>query len=373
MPRRESAGANTLANLAEEAGGLELPVLGRMGLGHIPRLLPAGRMIEGVPPCDAPNACFGAMREVSVGKDTTTGHWEMAGLRLATGFHVFPPGPPAFPVSLIADLEEKTGRKCIGNKAASGTAIIQELGPRQMRDKCWIVYTSADSVLQIAAHEEIIPLPELYRACEIARGLCDRYMVGRVIARPYVGLPGGFTRTPNRRDFSYPLPGPTILDSIVRSGIQCTAIGKIDDIFNHRGFTQTLHSEANAIAESDLLSLLGQGASGFIFANLIDFDMLYGHRRDAAGYAAALKRADAFLGEMLPFLHTDDLLIITADHGNDPTFTGTDHTREYVPLLVYGRGRGGVNLGIRNGFYDVAQTVASYFGLKPMPLGLSFL
>jgi len=297
----------------------------------------------------------------------------MAGLRMARGFHVFPAGPPSFPESLIAELESRTGRKCIGNRAASGTAIIQELGPQQIREKCWIVYTSADSVVQIAAHEDVIPLRELYSACVIAREICDKLMVGRVIARPYTGQPGDFVRTTNRRDFSYPLPGPTVLDAIVRNGIPSIAIGKIDDIFDRHGFTLTLHSETSADAQADLLRLAGRRVSGFLFANLIDFDMQYGHRRDAAGYADALRRTDAFLWELIPLLDPDDILIITADHGNDPTFRGTDHTREYVPLLVYGRGRQSENLGIRHGFYDVAQSIATFFGTGPMPLGVSFL
>jgi len=367
------AGANTLAHLAEAVNGIHLPTLHRLGLGNIPALMPAGSPIRGVPPAEPPLAGYGAMREVSKGKDTTTGHWEIAGLELARGFHLFPKGPPSFPPKLVAAFEHKTGRRLIGNQAASGTTIIQELGERQMREGAWIVYTSADSVFQIAAHEEIIPLRELYRACETARALCDPYQVGRVIARPFVGRPGAFQRTENRRDYSYPLPEPTVLDHLTAAGVPVTGVGKIEDIFAHRGLTQSFHTNTTSASQQQVLKLARCQTDGLVFANFIDFDMLYGHRRDAHGYAAALEQTDRFLGDLLALLRSTDWLIITADHGNDPTFHGTDHTREYVPLLAYQPGRPGRSLGIRHGFYDVAQSLATIFCLPPMPHGEAFV
>jgi len=366
-------GASTLAHLAAAAGGIAVPTLQKLGLGCIPPLLPSGLPIAGVPAADAPRASYGAMREVSRGKDTTTGHWELAGLHLPDGFALFPPGPPSFPGDLLDAFQERTGRAVIGNRAASGTAIIAELGEQQLREGCWIVYTSADSVFQIAAHEETIPLPELYRACEIARELCDPLRVGRVIARPYVGAPGRFRRTENRRDYSLPPPEPTLLDRLHDSGVRVTTVGKLDDVFAHRGIDESRHVENNPAAQAAVLSLLRERTPGLVFANLIDFDMLYGHRRDARGYAAALEDADRFLGDALPLLGAGDVLIVTADHGNDPTFRGTDHTREFVPLLVYRTTHTGRPLGIREGFFDVAQSLAGFFGLPPLPRGRGFL
>ncbi|MBM4143791.1 MAG: phosphopentomutase [Lentisphaerae bacterium] len=393
-------GANTLAHCAEAAGGLNLPVMQAMGLGNIPALLPRGPPIRGVPAADNPTASFGAMQEVSKGKDTTTGHWEMAGLALEKGFHLFPKGPPSFPDDLIASFEQETGRRLIGNKAASGTAIIAELGAEHMRTGALIAYTSADSVFQVAAHEEVVPLPALYAACETARRLCDKYPVGRVIARPFVGAPGAFTRTNNRRDFSYPPPEPTILDRLSAAGVPVVTVGKLDDVFAHRGMTESVHAETSSAAAQATLDAAARLERGFVFTNLIDFDMLYGHRRDAAGYANALAEADAFLGRLLKLLRADDLLLVTADHGNDPTFKGTDHTREFVPLLAYrpsvnagrpatfsGRGQtqtgaridpararrsratSEADLGIRHGFYDVAQTLAAFFGIASLSRG----
>lgn len=371
-PEYGDAGANTLVHLAEAVGGLNLPTLERLGLGNIPSAIPGGLPIRGVRAA-APEADWGAMQEVSRGKDTTTGHWEIAGLEMKEGFSVFPKGPPSFPAELIGEFERRTGRKVIGNLAHSGTEIIRELGPHHMAEGSWIVYTSADSVFQIAAHEEVIPLQELYRGCEIVRELCNPYRVGRIIARPFVGRPGEFRRTENRRDFSYPLPEPTVLDRAAGRGIEVVGVGKIDDVFGRRGLTQSFHVENNADACKAVLDLAGREGDMLVFANLIDFDMLYGHRRDARGYARALAEADRFLGELLPRLGGGDLLLVTADHGNDPTFRGTDHTREYVPLLAYRPGRMGRSVGIRRGFYDIAQSLASFFGLAPMPRGASFL
>lgn len=367
------AGASSIAHTAEAVGGLHLPVLQSMGLGNVPALLSDGIPIRGVPATETPRAGYGAMRERSRGKDTTTGHWEMAGIVLEKPFHTFPPGPPSFPEELLAEFTRKTGRAAIGNKAFSGTAIIDELGEEHMRTGAWIVYTSADSVFQIAAHEEVIPLAELYRACEIARELCDPYMVGRVIARPFVGAPGAFHRTGNRRDFSYPPIAPTILDRLQEAMIPVIGVGKIEDIFAGHGVQQSLHTTNNAETQEAVLTLARERRHGLVFANLIDFDMLWGHRRDASGYARALEDADRFIGELSALLAPNDLVILTADHGNDPTFRGTDHTREHVPLIAYRPQAAGRSLGVRDGFSDVAQSLASYFGIDPMPHGLSFL
>lgn len=369
------AGANTLAHCASAAGGLDMPMLQSLGLGNIPPVLPQGLPIRGVPAATAPLASFGAMQEQSKGKDTTTGHWEMAGLLLDKGFQQFPEGPPSFPAPLISAFAERTGRGVLANRAASGTKIIEELGHEQMQTGQWIVYTSADSVFQVAAHEDVISLEELYSACRVARELCNPYRIGRVIARPYTGSPGNFTRTDNRRDFSYPLPEPTILDKLQHAGVRVTTAGKLDDVFAGKGITHALHSETNADAVRDVLEQAREEDKrpGLVFANLIDFDMRYGHRRDAYGYAKALEKADAFLGSLVKLLLPYDLLIVTADHGNDPTFKGTDHTREYVPLLVYRPGRPGRCLEIRQGFFDVAQTLADFFGAPAMPRGRSCL
>lgn len=368
-------GANTLGHIGDAVGCLELPVMQSLGLGNIPGLL-GNDLIKGVAPADQPLASFGAMQEVSTGKDTTTGHWEIAGLHLKKGLHLFPSGPPAFPESLVRSFEEQTGRKLIGNKAASGTRIIEELGAEHMETGAWIAYTSADSVFQIAAHEKVIPLDELYQGCKIARELCNPYAVGRVIARPFVGSPGQFTRTDNRRDFSYPLPEPSILSILNKAGYDVVSVGKLDDIFPNSGITESFHVENNPDAQQAVLSLVSRKQTDkgtFVFANLIDFDMRFGHRRDPDGYAKALEQADKFIEELIARLDSDDLLIITADHGNDPTFKGTDHTREYVPLLVYIPGNSGSSLGIRCGFFDIAQSLASWFNVENLPRGKSFL
>lgn len=366
-------GAATLPHIAEAVGGLKLPTLEALGLGNILPMTGQKLDIRGVNPVAKPLASFGAMQELSQGKDTITGHWEIGGLLLKPGFHLFPPGPPSFPKELLAEFERRSGRRAIGDKSASGVGIIDELGERSMRENCWIVYTSADSVFQIAANIDVVPLAELYRACEIARELCDPHRVGRVIARPFRGKPGSFKRTEDRRDYAFKPSEPTILERLHGAGIPVHAVGKIEDIFAHRGITQSDHT-GNNMASQKTVERFARGLKrGFIFANYIDFDMLYGHRRDPKGYAECLVQTDAWLKGFLPSLSPDDVLIITADHGNDPTYRGTDHTREIVPLLVYRPGRPGISLGLRHGYFDVAQSIASFFGIAPLPRGKSFI
>jgi phosphopentomutase len=366
-------GAATLPHLAAAAGGLGAPTLAALGLGNIPPLLSPLRPIAGVPPAAAPRASFGALRPRSEGKDTITGHWELGGLVMRPGFALVPPGPPSFAPELIAEFEKQTGRKTLANHAASGTAIIEELGAQALREGALIVYTSADSVFQIAAHVDAVPLPELYRACEIARELCNPLRIGRVIARPFRGAPGAFERTADRRDYAFLPSEPTILERLHGAGVPVFAVGKIEDIFAHRGITVSDHTGHNEASQTAVDRFTREHDEGLIFANFIDFDMLYGHRRDAAGYAACLAQTDRWLAGYLPRLGADDLLILTADHGNDPTFRGTDHTREMAPLLAYRPGRPGRSLGVRDGFYDVAQTLAAFFGLPAVPRGVSFL
>jgi len=367
------AGSATLPHIAGAAGGLALPVLQSLGLGNIPPLLPNGLPIEGCPAVARPLASYGAMQEVSEGKDTITGHWEICGLEIVPGFHDFPKHYPSFPRELTDAFEKETGRPVIGNKAASGVAIIEELGEEHLRTGAWIAYTSADSVLQLAAHNDVIPLDELYRGCEIARRLCDPLKVGRVIARPFKGEPGAFERTEDRRDYAYAPEEPLINERLFKAGIPVYAVGKIEDIVAHRGITESIHSGSTAESQKVVEQFLRKEGDGFIFANFIDFDMLYGHRRDPAGYAAALRQTDAWLGRFLPTLAEDDILILTADHGNDPTYKGTDHTREFVPLLVYRPNQQGACLGIRHGFHDIAQSLSTLFNLPPIPRGKTFL
>lgn len=357
-------GADTLGNLSRAVGGLSLPTLQALGLGNTCEVL-------GVPPAARPHAAFGRLRERSAGKDTTTGHWELAGLQTDQAFPTFPDG---FPAAMIDAFCAATGRGCLGNRTASGTTILDELGPEQLRTGAWIVYTSADSVFQIAAHEGKIPLDELYRACEIARRLCDEYHIGRVIARPYVGEPGSFKRTYNRRDYSLPPPQGTVLDRIAAAGLPVIGVGKIHDIFAGQGVTENVHSEGNDDGLELTLAALGRCPRGMIFTNLVDFDMLYGHRRDPKGYAGALARLDAFLPRLMAALGPRDLVLLTADHGNDPTFPGSDHTREEVPLLAFGREAAPrPALGVRDGFFDVAATLCEAFALPAWPRGQGFL
>ena len=367
------AGAATLQHTAEKAGGLELPTLQRLGLGSIPDLLPAPLPIAKCPAAESPLASYGAMQEMSDGKDTITGHWEICGLHIHPAFHNFPKTRPSFPEELTDAFEKETGRPVIGNKASGGIAILDELGEEHLRTGAWIAYTSADSVFQIAAHNDVIPLDELYRGCKIARRLCDPLNVGRVIARPFTGRPGAFERTPGRRDYAYTPAEPLITERLHAAGIPVYAAGKIEDIVAHRGITESVHSGSTAASQKVVKQFMGKEGDGFIFANFIDFDMLYGHRRDPTGYAAALRQTDEWLASFIPSLGREDVLILTADHGNDPTFKGTDHTREFVPLLVYRPNQPGKSLGIRKGFYDIAQSLASLFNLDPIPRGKSFI
>ncbi len=367
------AGASTLPHLSAAAGGLNAPTFQKLGLGNIPGLLPQKETIVGVPPAANPLASYGAMREMSDGKDTITGHWEIAGLEVSPGFHNFPP-TNSFPPDLIAAFEKETGRKLIGNKAASGTEILKELGEEQMRAGSLICYTSADSVFQIAAHESVVPVPELYRYCEIARRLCDPLRVGRIIARPFVGTcAADFKRTENRKDFAFLPAEKTILERLTDAGIPVYAVGKIEDIYCHRGITESIHTGNNVDSEALVSRWTKEKENGLIIANFIDYDMLWGHRRNPDGYARCIEETDRWLASYLPLLTQDDILIITADHGNDPTFKGSDHTREYVPLLVFRPGRPGACLGIRKGFYDIAQSLAKFFSLPAMPRGASFI
>ena len=356
-------GADTLAHTAAAVGALNLPNLEALGLGNI-------SAIPGVPATPSPRAAYGRMQERSNGKDTTTGHWEIAGLITREPFQVFDHG---FPKELIDAFARETGRAVIGNKAASGTVIIEELGPEQLRTGAWIVYTSADSVFQIAAHEEKIPLSELYAACKVARRLCDPLRIARIIARPFVGEPKSFKRTYNRHDFGMPPPAPTLLDLLHDAKLPVVGVGKISDIFSGRGLTESIHSEGNADGLEKTAERFARLDGGLLFVNLIDFDMVYGHRRNPRGFADALGEFDAFLPRLLPLVGSNDLLLLTADHGNDPTYPGTDHTREQVPLLAYGPAHAaGKNLGLRDCFADVAATTAEVLGLAPLASGKSF-
>lgn len=358
-------GCNTLANTARAVGGLNLPNLAQLGLGNIEN-------IAGVKPVISPQGAYGKMNEQSPGKDTTTGHWELAGIILDRSFPVFPDG---FPPTFMQQYENRIGRQTLGNKAASGTAIIEELGKEHMATGKPIVYTSADSVFQLAAHEEVIPLPELYRLCEIAREmLTGELAVGRVIARPFVGQPGNFIRTANRQDYSLLPVQPTILDMLVAEGYVVQGVGKIKDIFAGQGITASVRTADNMDGVDKTLTLLQDRDKkpGLIFTNLVEFDQNYGHRNDCRGYAKALEQFDRRLPEILTNISDDDLLIITADHGCDPTTPGTDHSREYVPLLVWSpQIQQGVNLGTRDSFSDVAATIADIFNL-PLEVGSSF-
>jgi phosphopentomutase len=346
-------GSDTIGNTSRAVGGLRLPVLGAMGLGHLTE-------VQGVPPTGRPTAFYGKLRERSPGKDTITGHWEMMGVALSEPFRTFPRG---FPPELVeAFLRESGAPGVLGNEVASGTEIVARLGPEHQRTGWPIVYTSADSVFQIAAHEETVPLERLYRWCQAARRLLDPWRVARVIARPFVGPPGAYARTYHRRDFGIAIPGETVLERLAGRGLPVVGVGKIPDIFGHRGITEEVHTEGNADGLAKTEAILGRVDRGLVFVNLVDFDMLYGHRNDARGYAAALEALDAYLPRLLARLGPDDLCLLTADHGCDPTTTSTDHSREHVPLLIHVPGRGGGPLAVGDSFADVGATVAEWLG-----------
>jgi phosphopentomutase len=355
-------GSNTLGNIAA-AVDLHLPNMARLGLGNI---IP----LKGIAPAGAPAAAYGKMASRTAGKDTTSGHWELAGLILERPFPLYPHG---FPPEIIEPFEKAIGRKVLGNKPASGTVIIEELGVEHMRTGYPIVYTSADSVFQIAAHEDVIPVQELYRYCKIARQLLTgEHAVGRVIARPFVGEPGHFIRTDRRQDFSLEPPRPTLLDAVISAGLQVMAVGKIKDIFAGRGISRWIHTHDNMDGVDQTCNFMREGGRGLIFTNLVDFDMRYGHRNDVAGYAAALEAFDRRLPELLEALNENDVLVLTADHGCDPTTPSTDHSREYVPLLVCGRQIRPVNIGVRPTFADLGATVADLLDVPYNLAGESF-
>ncbi|RKQ18002.1 phosphopentomutase [Ureibacillus endophyticus] len=359
-------GSDTLGHIAEKMNGLTMPNMESLGLSNI-------RELKGIAKAEQPKAFYGMMQEASVGKDTMTGHWEIMGLNIDKPFKVYPEG---FPQELIQQLEEKIGRKVIGNKPASGTAIIDELGKEHMETGAIIVYTSADPVLQIAAHEEIVPLDELYKICEIARELTldPEFLVGRVIARPFIGTPGNFTRTSNRHDYALKPFGRTTMNELKDAGLDVIAIGKISDIFNGEGVTDAVRTKNNDDGMDKFAEVVKRDFHGISFLNLVDFDANFGHRRDPIGYGEALEEFDRRLPEVLTALNEDDLLIITADHGNDPTFPGTDHTREFVPLIVYSpRFEQGTELPLRKTFADIAATIAENFNVAAPQFGTSFL
>ena len=357
-------GSNTLGNIARRVT-LHVPALRGLGFGRLVDL-PGGPEEREI------GAAWGKMAERAPGKDSVTGHWELMGLVIDRAFPVFPDG---FPLAVIREFERRIGRKSLGNYAASGTAIIEELGPEHMQTGAPIVYTSADSVFQIAAHEETIPVEELYRECRVAYELVvDGLGVGRVIARPFVGAPGRFQRTPNRRDFALPPIGETVLDRASAAGYPVIGIGKIEDLFAGRGITRAVHTKSDDEGMDEVERAMDEVEHGIIVANLVDFDAMYGHRNDVRGYAANLERIDARISEVVARLGARDLLVLTADHGNDPTTPSTDHSREYVPLIVAGPGvRGGTDLGVRSTFADLGQTLADIFSLPALPHGTSFL
>ena len=359
-------GAHTLGHISEAMNGLNLPQLESFGLSNIEK-------IQGVEKVSAPKAHITKMQEASLGKDTMTGHWELMGLNVTKPFKVFPNG---FPQELINELELQTGRKVIGNTVASGTEIIKELGKEHLDSGAIIVYTSADSVLQIAAHEKIVPLKELYEICEIARKLTlkDKWKVGRVIARPFTGEVGSFVRTSNRHDYALKPFDNTVLNYLKNQHFDVISLGKINDIFDGEGITESYRTISNDDGMAKLKTMLTKDFIGLCFLNLVDFDALYGHRRDPLGYGKALETFDKQLTEIIPLLNNDDLLLITADHGNDPTFKGTDHTREFVPLFAYhNQIKEGSKMEVRNTFADVGATISENFNVTSPDYGTSFL
>ena len=358
-------GVNTLGHIVKEFSDIKIPNMIKLGLGNIDG-------IDYINNIDSPIGSFGRCNEVSQGKDTTTGHWEMTGLLVDTPFKTFENG---FPKEIIDEFERRTGRKVVANKPASGTAILDEFGEHQMKTGDVIVYTSADSVFQIAAHEDIIPLEELYEMCKTAREIMiGEYAVARVIARPYVGSCNGqFERTSNRRDYSLNPFDKTVLDNIKEKGLDVIGVGKIEDIFNGQGITEAIHTKDNMDGVDQTINYIKKENKGLIFTNLVDFDSKYGHRRNIKGYKEALEEFDARIPEIIEAMNDKDILIINADHGNDPAYKGTDHTREYIPLLVYGKDiKEGINLGTRNTFADIGATVADILNVSKTKNGTSF-
>ena len=356
-------GSNTLGNMARAVGGLDLPNLAALGLGCC-------APIQGMPPVANPRAAYGIAEPVSTGKDSITGHWELCGLVLARPFPTYPHG---FPPEVIAEFSRLTGRGVLGNKPASGTLVLDEYGQAHQRTGDWIVYTSADSVFQVAAHESTVPLEELYAACTTARAMLQgEHGVSRVIARPFTGTQGAWVRTPHRKDFSLPPPGPTLLDRLVEHHIPRLGVGKVDDLFAGRGITST-HTATNAEAYSLIEAALTSMQRGLLLANVIEFDQTWGHRNDVAGYLGGLIALDRALPRLTAPIRDEDLVIFTADHGNDPTTASTDHAREVVPILVVGPRVRAISIGRRQTFADVGQTVADFLGVPPLPAGTSFL
>ena len=360
------AGSDTLGNVARAVGGFQLPNLERLGLG----LCRAAGSLQGMSGGIPPTGAHGIAQPASAGKDSTTGHWEICGVLLDEAFRTYPQG---FPVEVLDDFAKRTGRGWIGNKAASGTAIIDELGEQHQRTGKWIVYTSADSVFQVAAHEGTVPLAELYEACATARGMLrGEHAVSRVIARPFEGMPGDYRRTAHRKDFSIAPVGTTLLDLMADAGVQRVGIGKIDDLFAGRNISSE-HTPTNADAFRLIERALDTLDTGFVFVNVIEFDQTWGHRNDVAGFHEGLQELDAWIPRLVSRVRPDDLVILTADHGNDPTTPSTDHSREVVPILVVGPNVQPVSLGVRRTFADMGQTVAEYFGLPALGAGTSFL
>jgi phosphopentomutase len=358
-------GASSLEHCALATGGLELPNLGSLGLGNITPIL-------GTPPVEQARGAYGRLAEAAAGKDSTTGHWEMTGVVLRQPLPTYPHG---FPPEVVEPFERAIGRKIIGNKVASGTDIIKELGEEHVRTGRPILYTSADSVFQIAAHQDVIPLAELYRICQLARQqlMSGEHAVGRVIARPFIGTPGHFTRTEHRRDFSLEPLGTTLLDVLKEAGKDVIGLGKIEDLFAGRGLTARDHTETNQEGMQATLNWLERDFSGLLFVNLVEFDMLWGHRRDSQGYASALREVDGWFAQVQQAMRPGDAIFFTADHGVDPTYRGTDHTREHVPLLAYGEPiLAGVDLGTRPTYADLGQTLAEAFHVGPLTAGTSF-
>jgi phosphopentomutase len=366
-------GADTALHVCERTEDLNWPTLKALGLGNA-----AGLLGKSLPGCEAvvqPRASFGLLAAMSPGKDSTTGHWELAGIQLRKPFSTFPPLFPSFPQNLIDELERGIGRRMIGNVSASGTDIIRDLGDRHIESGDLILYTSADSVLQIAAHESVLPPERLYTACKAARKIADRYNIARVIARPFSGKSGAYVRTNGRKDFSIDLPEPSILDALLEAGTTTIGIGKIGDLFNGQGLSVNIPVKGNPACLNTLAEIVASepGRNTFIFVNLVDTDMLYGHRRDIPGFYRSVANTDTAIASIMDHLAAEDILIISADHGCDPAYIGSDHTREYIPLLLYGSGRHGRNLGVRKTFSDCAQSIAAFFGIAPILRGTSFL